>query len=256
MKYKTPGGLYYSPYLLDLIDNNHVLIAGTTGSGKSVLENAIIYSLLCTKYPGNAAHNNGCKLVFIDPKKVELDLYKNLPHTLWYSDNINGIETILYNIRLMIDDRLHYMKKNHLRTFDGCPVYVFIDEMVDLIKSDKAKSIIKYLSDSISISRCCKIFFILSTQAPNRRVLLPEVVLNCNCRVALYCKDKIESRQIIGTSGAETLPKHGLAIVQNNTDQYYIKVKMKSDYEINQIVEFWESQHRFYNMLARNKKII
>lgn len=256
MRYRTPGGLFYSPYLLDLIDNNHVLIAGTTGSGKSVLENAIIYSLLCTKYPGNAAHNNGCKLVFIDPKKVELDIYKNLPHTLYYSDNIVGIEIILYNIRLLIDDRLHYMKKNHLRTFDGCPVYIFIDELVDLIESNKSKSIIRLLSDCASISRATNIFFIVCTQSPARSVIPSKFKLLFNCRIALKCNNAIESRQIIDDTSAVNLPRHGLAIVQNNLDRYMIEIKMKSDSEIIQLVKFWEKQHAFINLLARNKKII
>lgn len=253
MRYSTPSGLYYSPYLLDLIEGNHALIAGATGAGKSVLENAIIYGLLCTHYPGNAASGRGCKFVLIDPKLVELEIYRNLPHTWIYADTPESIETALYNVRLLIDSRLREMKRRRLRTFDGAPVYVFIDELVDLVEAHNAKDIMRILVDSISIARAAGVYYCICTQAPNRKILSPEVVLNTNCRVALRCNSPIESRQIIGTSGAEELPPHGLAIVQQNIDRYMIEIKMKRDAEIENIVKFWEKQHPIHNYFRRLK---
>lgn len=253
MRYRTPGGLMYAPYLLDLIEGNHTLIAGATGAGKSVLENAIIYGLLCTHYPGNAASGRGCQFVFIDPKLVELEIYRNLPHTWIYADNPDSIETALYNVRLLIDSRLREMKRRRLRTYDGAPVYVFIDELVDLVEARNSKNIMRILVDSISIARAAGVYYVIATQAPNRKILKPEIVLNMNCRVALRCNSPIESRQIIGTNGAEELPPHGLAIVQRNIEKYMIEIKMKSDADIQNLVSFWEKQHPIKNYFRRLK---
>ena len=72
-----------------------------------------------------------------------------------------------------------------------------------LLDKTYGKDILKRIADTISISRACNIFYVRSTQAPNRKILKPEIVLNCNCRVALYCNSAIESRQIINENGAE-----------------------------------------------------
>lgn len=247
LTYKLPSGLIYYPYLIELIKDNHCLIAGTTGAGKSVLENAIIYSLLCTHYPGDVASGEGCRFVLIDPKQVELDIYKNLPHTMLYADNMPDILQAVNNIRLLINKRLATMKKQGIRKSKESPIYVFIDELVDIVTSPKSKEIIKIIVDCISISRATNIFFIFLTQAPNRKILKPEIVLNCGCRVALRCENAIESRQILGDSSAVYLPKHGLAIVQQNIDRYNIKIPFYNDHELEQIVNHWTQQHSFIN---------
>ena len=253
MRYRTPGGLMYAPYLIDLIKGNHTLIAGATGAGKSVLENAIIYSLFCTHYPGTVSSGRGCQFVFIDPKLVELEIYRNLPHTWIYADTPESIETALYNVRLLIDSRLREMKRRRLRTYDGAPVYVFIDELVDLVEASNSKNIMRILVDSISIARAAGVYYVIATQAPNRKILKPEIVLNMNCRVALRCNSPIESRQIIGTNGAEELPPHGVAIVQKNIEKYMIEIKMKRDEDITSLVQFWEKQHPIHNYFKRLK---
>ena len=251
LKYKLPRGAIYAPYLLETIQNNHTLIAGSTGAGKSVLENSIIYALLCTHFPGIPKNGDGAQFVFIDPKKVELRMYKNLPHTLYYADNMESIEKALIFVRGLIDSRLQRMQKSGERKSRECEIYIFIDELVDIVESQQAKTLIRLLSDCISISRACSIFFVILTQAPNRRILRPEVVLNCNCRIALFCNYAIESRQIVGDNSAIALPEHGLAIVQKNLKRYKIKIPFYQDKEINHIIHFWEKQHRIYNYFER-----
>ena len=92
MRYTTPKGALYAPYLIEMIEGNHTLIAGTVGAGKSVLENSIIYALLATHFPGTVSNGKGARFVLLDPKKVELDCYKNLPHTWIYADTLPNIE--------------------------------------------------------------------------------------------------------------------------------------------------------------------
>lgn len=256
LKYNLPiGGAEYAPYLIDMIENNHTLIAGATGAGKSVLENAIIYALLCECYPGKPDNGRGARFIFIDPKQVELIMYKDLPHTLLYADNMPDIVNALKHVRNMIDTRLKAMRAAGIRKSNECPVYVFIDELVDLVTNkEHKKDIITTLSDCISISRCTNIYFVILTQAPNRRILLPEIVLNCNCRCALFCNYPYESREIIGDDTATKLPFHGVGIVQQNIERYQIKIPFYNDHDILNIVRHWTKQHRIYNKQIKSNK--
>ena len=250
-RYTLPkGGAQYAPYLLDMIQGNHTLIAGTTGAGKSVLENSIIYALLSARYPGQTKSGSGARFILIDPKKVELRMYKSLPHTLFYADNIPDIVDVLYTVRCIIDERLKRMQRRKERQSTECAYYVFIDELVDLVTSDRSKDIIRLISDSISIARAANVYFIILTQAPNRKILKPEIVLNCSCRCALRCNDYEESRQIIGDKSACSLPLHGLGIVQQNLDRYQIKIPFYSDEEIARNVRHWTRQNTFYGRFA------
>lgn len=252
MKYTLPSRGKYAPYLIDMIKGNHTLIAGTTGAGKSVLENAIIYALLASHFPDiPTGGGKGARFVLIDPKKVELRMYKDLPHTWIYADNMPDIEQALYNVRLLIDRRLKVMQKNGYKKSLECPYYVFIDELVDIVTSDRHKQIISLIKDCISISRATNIYFVILTQAPNRKILLPEIVLNMNCRCALRCNSPIESRQIIGTDEAANLPKYGIGIVQDNTEKYKIEIPFYDDYKLQDIVNHWTKQHPIYNRLFR-----
>lgn len=247
LKYTKPSGALYAPYLLNMIEGNHTLIAGTVGAGKSVLENSIIYALLSTKYPGEVADNNCAQFVLIDPKRVELDIYKNLPHTIRYADTIPDIVSALQFVRAEIDRRLERMKKNGQRKSTECPIYVFIDELVDLMASDQAKEISRLLSDSASISRATSIFFVALTQSPSRKIIPAQFKLLFNCRCALRCNNSIESRQIIDDDSATLLPLHGFGIVQQNLDRYKIKIPMYSEHDISAIVRHWTKQHPFLN---------
>jgi len=239
MLYEMPAGTF-RPHLLDLIRGNHTLIAGATGSGKSVLENEILKAFLLSFFPCGSA---GANLILIDPKKVELREYKDIPHCIRYADNIADIIATLEDVRQLVNDRLEYMQARGLRQFDGIPVYIFVDEVVDLFVSAEAKTIIRLMSDIISISRCCSVYWVLLTQAPNRRILRPEIVLNLSTRVALRCNSAIESRQIIGDTGAEQLPPHGIAIVQKGIERYKIRITMSDEAERREIVEAWTAQN-------------
>jgi len=249
--YLPEGGAQYAPYLIDMIEGNHTLIAGTTGAGKSVLENSIIYALLSARFPGATSDGRGARFVLIDPKRVELYMYKDLPHTLFYADTIPAIVDVLRTVRVMIDERVQRMQKTGQKKSTECAVYVFIDELVDLVKSQQSKEIVRLIADSISIARAANIYFVILTQAPNRKILLPEIVLNCNCRIALRCNNAIESRQIIGDDSAVSLPLHGVGIVQQNLDRYNITIPYYSDSQLLETVKHWEKQHKFSNRLFR-----
>lgn len=238
MIYTMPAGTF-CPHLLDLIQNNHTLIAGATGAGKSVLENEILKAFLLNYFP---CGSSGANLVLIDPKKVELREYKDVPHCIRYADNIPDIVQTLHDIRDTVNARLDYMQNKGLRQYDGTPIYIFVDEIVDLFKSAESKTILRLMSDILSISRATSIYWVILTQAPNREILKAEIVLNMNCRVALRCNFAIESRQIIGEAGAEKLPDHGIGIVQRGIQKFQIAIPMSSESERKEIIKAWTSQ--------------
>lgn len=257
MRYNLPSGGTYAPYLLEMIEGNHVLIAGTTGAGKSVLENAIIHSVLAARYPGQTADGSGARLILFDPKKVELWQYKNLPHTMLYADTIPDIKTALKSIRVMIEERLNRMRKRGERKSSECPVYIFIDELVDLVTNrTHGKEIVRLFADTASISRAANVFYVALTQSPARAIIPAQFKLLFNCRVALFCNNAVESRQIIDDDTATALPEHGIAIVQQNISRYKIKIPFYSDEELNRLVRHWEKQHPIINALRHQKSII
>ena len=246
------GFSQYAPYLIDMINGNHVLIAGTTGAGKSVLENAIMYALLCTRFPGIDDNGRNINFVLLDPKRVELKCYENIPHVIRYADTIEDIESALRSVRELIETRLQTMQRNRQRKSSEVPIYVFIDELVDLVTNKQhGKEIVRLLSDSASISRAANIFFVALTQSPSRAILPAQFKLLFNCRVALFCNNRIESQQIIDDGSATELPEHGLAIVQQNIHRYKIKIPMYSDEEIDNMIAFWERQNRPVGLLER-----
>ena len=126
----TPGGTIPAVYM-DMAKQTHLLIAGKTGAGKSVVINGIIYGLLCHYFP------NECKFVFVDPKRVELVQYKNTPHCMIYASEPGQPITALKMALAVTEGRYKAMQHNGLKKFNGGAVYVVIDELADLMTTCK-----------------------------------------------------------------------------------------------------------------------
>lgn len=203
-----------------ILKQTHTLIAGCTGCGKSVLLNDIIYSLPCVTYAG---------IVLIDPKRVELRTYKRLPHTLLYADTAKEAENVLYKMCVLMDSRYSEMTG---KTYNGLPIYIIIDELADLFTADNARTIKKYLQRILQLGRAAGMHVITATQAPNRKIIPAEIVLNYTCRIGLHCLSPIESRQIIGVPGCEQLPKYGNALIYIDGFIKEVKIPYTSDNEI------------------------
>ena len=178
-------------------------------------------------------------------------IIKDLPHVIKYADNIADIEKALLCVRQIIDERLKRMQKKGLRKSQESPIYVFIDELVDLMTSTRKKDLLRILSDSASISRATNIFFVCLTQSPARVIIPAQFKLLFNCRVALRCNNAIESRQIIDDDSATKLPRYGLAIVQQDIDRYQLKINMVSDEQLQALVKSWNKQHPIITRLTR-----
>lgn len=187
--------------LTPLINTAHTLIAGTTGSGKSVLLNDIL-KRFCETYEGYCS--------FFDLKRVELIDYKNAEGVCsrYVSEPEDVINELDFAIWLM-EGRYIDMAKKGLKKSDDYHHFLVIDELADMLT---IKGVLERLVKIGRLGRAANIHLLCCTQDPSRRNLPAQLMQNFTCCVALRCRSAIESRQIIGVPGAELLPKYGKAI--------------------------------------------
>lgn len=236
--YTTPGGRVYKLYTV-LASRPHLLIAGATGSGKSVTVNGIIYSLLATRAPHEA------QFVLLDPKKVELVQYSRLPHTLRYaSDPADMIGALDYAVKT-IDSRFSAMQRNGRKMYDGGDIYVIVDELADLMVSQKTAAL-PPLQRIAQIGRAARVHLIACTQ--NVMAVTIPTVLKCNFSTVLGLRTATpaQSRQLIDVKGCECLPdprRAGTAygFLRDGADLDRYELYMYSDADINAIVNYWTS---------------
>lgn len=226
--YTLPYGKTNSFYA-SLLEQPHILIAGCTGSGKSVFENALIYELLLRPI------ENG--MVLIDPKKVELIDYKNTPHCIAYADEIEDIFAYLRGVVKLMEDRYTDMQKRRLKQFDGGHVYVIIDELADILDSNYREAY-PLLQKILQLGRASNIHLWACTQNPSKQ-LLGTLSKNFTDRIALRCQSAIESRQIINCKGAEDLPRYGECLYLKDGYIYNYEVQKKTDEDIRTILAHW-----------------
>lgn len=197
----TTGRTYTAPLLFcDVLRQAHTLIAGQTGSGKSVFLNGLITTAL--KQGGN-------RYIFIDPKQMELWKYHNLPNCEAYAETPEQATRALARAITLMEKRNKECRDRGLKLYDGEPIYVFIDELADLLISPEAKQIKRQLQRLTALGRASRVVIVACTQQPNRKNLPAELTLNFPSRIALHCQTAIESRQVINVKGAEDLPMYG-----------------------------------------------
>lgn len=196
-QWNTPGGDALNLYT-DILKQPHTLIAGTTGSGKSVVINGIIYTALY-KAPTQA------RFILIDPKMLELWMYKDLPHTLKYCDTTADTLETLEEAAAEMMREYSRIRAAGLKQSDHAHTYILIDELGDLLT--EAPQITHTLARLAKLGRAANIHIIAATQNPNRKTLSAEFSANCPARLGLRCENPIESRQIIHTLGELFLHK-------------------------------------------------
>lgn len=205
MKWTTPSGTRYDLYT-DMLAQNHLLIGGATGSGKSVVLNALIYTALY-KAPSEVS------FIMVDPKMVELSRYAKLPHVLRYADTLEDIASALQMAHSLMMGRFQAMKRSGQVETVEKDIYVIVDEFADLVSRSTNREIRKlkqscedYIESIGKLGRAAHVHLILATQAPNRQTLKANIVMNMTATLALRCKYPIESRQLIGNDWATRLP--------------------------------------------------
>lgn len=215
---------------------SHILIGGTTGSGKSTFIEDYIYSVVTTKYPWEVM------FCLVDPKKVALVEFKNLPHTDRYVTEVSETLKLLDDVIFTMNNRYKYMAERGLKKYDKTKLVVIIDELADLMTVCK-RELMPKLQRIAQLGRASGIMLICATQCPNRKIIPAELTVNFDGRVGLRCLDSIESKQTIKRKGAELLPQYGKAIYLHSNGRYYeLTVPKIEQSELDRVVSCLSAQ--------------
>ena len=234
-RYTTPGGKTYDLFS-DMLSRPHLLIAGATGSGKSVLENGLICTLLRKSFPGDDA-----SLVLIDTKRVELSPYRHLPHVRFYADSPESAVQALRYALGVCEQRYTDMQTRGLRFYDGGKLYVFIDEFADLMTT-AARQVKPLIQRIAQIGRGARVMLVACTQTPIARVIPTEIKCNFDCRVGLRARSAQDSRNILGYSGLENLPQYGQGVYMTPEADELYNIPYIPESEQRDLIAFWEAQ--------------
>jgi DNA segregation ATPase FtsK/SpoIIIE, S-DNA-T family len=214
---------------LDLTEMPHILIAGSTGSGKSVFEASIISAL---SYNYNSDYIN---LYLVDTKRVDLPLFSSLPQVKAVADDIKSFHAdVCYQVMGEIRSRLQMFQKESVRNIKeyhakgrSLPyIVVIIDELGDILDLDKSldrkkdgeyegvPTVKSWLNQVTRIARAAGVHIIACTQRSSVKVVDGDIKANLPCRIALRLPTGIDSRTILGQNGAENLLGKGDMLIQ------------------------------------------
>ena len=234
------------PIIGDLASMPHLLIAGTTGSGKSVCINTIILSLLYRHTPDR------CKFILIDPKMLELSTYEGIPHLLCpVITEAKKAASVLGWVVKEMESRYRLMTKEGVRNIDGYNtkhkhpmpyIVVVVDEMSDLMLV-AGKEIENYIQKLSQMARAAGIHIIMATQRPSVDVITGTIKANFPTRISFQVTSKIDSRTILGEQGAEQLLGKGDMLYMSSANRIVrIHAPFVSDNEIEKINNSLRSQ--------------
>ena len=235
-RYRTPSGTVYSLYR-DMLKQPHLLIAGATGSGKSVVINGLIHTAL---YHSPAA----VQLILIDPKRVELVEYRRLPHTLYYASEPGDMVKALQVAMQTVESRYKAMQRRTERLYSGGAVYVIIDELADLMTTNK-REIMPLLQRLCQVGRAAQVHVIAATQCPLSAVIPTPIKVNFDSRVALRTRSKQDSRNIIERGGCELLPRYGQGYYMTPEGLTLYNIPMIPDTERAALLDYWTPRKLF-----------
>ncbi len=235
-----------SPVYQNITDMPHALIAGATQSGKSVSINTILVSLLLKNSPDNL------KLILVDPKKVELSFYNDLPHlaTPVIDDAVIATEALKWSVAEM-ERRYEVLARNRVRNIgdynkkrkdhpdmENMPyIVIIVDEFNDLVMQCGAEAndcIIRLAQKA----RACGMHIILATQRPTVDVVNGTIKANITCRIAFRVASDVDSRTILDEIGAESLLGRGDMLIKNNGNPLRAQGAYISDDEITNVCDY------------------
>jgi DNA segregation ATPase FtsK/SpoIIIE, S-DNA-T family len=242
------------PVVADLISMPHLLIAGTTGSGKSVCIAALTTCLVMNNTPEDL------RLVMIDPKMVELVRFNGLPHL--YGKVETKLERILGVLRWTVaemDRRYKLLEAMHARHLDSYNrkirrrkegevlprIVVMIDELADLMMSapDQTEPALVRLAQ---LARATGIHLVVATQRPSTDVVTGLIKANFPARISFAVASSVDSRVVLDTAGAESLLGHGdmLFLPPEASAPIRSQGVMVTDQEVEKVITFWQKSHQ------------
>ena len=240
--YKAPIIEYHTLYA-EMAKQAHLLIAGQTGSGKSVTLNGIIYTLL--QYTPNKV-----QFIMIDPKKTELCKYKKIPHCLEYAAQNDEIIHALTHARDIMQARFAEMARNEETELSrGSDIYIVIDELAQITLNLK-KQAIPLMQEILQLGRAAHVHIIACSQNPIIQVIPTVLRVNFTGIVGLKTMTKQQSRNIIGCNGCESFPAPRIA---NKAFGYYLdgctmelyNMPMVEDSALQSVINYWTDEKQY-----------
>ncbi|EMC0272476.1 DNA translocase FtsK [Staphylococcus pseudintermedius] len=237
------------PLLMDIAKTPHALIAGATGSGKSVSINSILISLLYRNHPEEL------RLLLIDPKMVELAPYNGLPHLV--APVITDVKAATQSLKWAVDEmerRFKLFAHHHVRNISAFnnkvnydqripKIVIVIDELADLMMM-APQNVEQSIARLAQKARACGIHMLVATQRPSVNVITGLIKANIPTRIAFMVSSSVDSRTILDSGGAERLLGYGDMLYLGSGMNKPIRVQgtFVSDEEIDQVVEFIRAQ--------------
>ena len=238
MKYLTPPAPAVCTMYSNMLAQSHLLIAGATGSGKSVLINSLISTAI---YSSPAS----VQFVLLDPKTTELWPWEKLPHTVMYSYEPEEMLRSLRRSIEVMENRLRHMHACGERLWSGSQIYIVIDELADLLTTCKAEAV-PLLQRICQLGRAAGIHCIAATQCLLASVLPTQIRVNFPAVVCLRTATKQQSRFICDRTGAELFPDpkvegKALAYYRTGADIKQFEVYRVPGPEQDRLVSWWTS---------------
>ena len=226
--------------VIDLSKTPHLLVAGTTGSGKSVFINTLLASLLYKFSPSEL------RLILIDPKMLELSVYNDIAHLLTpvVTEPKKAIIALKWVCKEM-ERRYSMMNEEGTRNLDGYNqkaseklpfIVVFIDEMADLMMT-AGKEVEHYVQRLAQMARACGIHLVMATQRPSVDIITGSIKANFPSRVSFQVASKYDSRTVLGEIGAEQLLGNGdMLMTKNGANLIRYQSAFISDSEVSKLI--------------------
>ena len=226
--------------VIDLSKTPHLLVAGTTGSGKSVFINTLLASILY-KFPPE-----DLRLILIDPKMLELSVYNDIAHLLTpvVTEPKKAIIALKWVCKEM-ERRYSLMNEENTRSLEGYNqksleklpyILVFIDEMADLMMT-AGKEVEHYVQRLAQMARACGIHLVMATQRPSVDIITGSIKANFPSRISFQVASKYDSRTVLGEIGAEQLLGNGdMLMSKNGANLIRYQSAFISDSEVNKLI--------------------
>ncbi|MDB2564999.1 DNA translocase FtsK [Alphaproteobacteria bacterium] len=227
--------------VIDLSKTPHLLVAGTTGSGKSVFINTLLTSILYKFSPEDL------RLILIDPKMLELSVYNDIAHLLTpvVTEPKKAIIALKWVCKEM-ERRYSLMNEENTRSLEGYNqksleklpfIIVFIDEMADLMMT-AGKEVEHYVQRLAQMARACGIHLVMATQRPSVDIITGSIKANFPSRISFQVASKYDSRTVLGEIGAEQLLGNGdMLMSKNGASLVRYQSAFISDNEVNKLIK-------------------
>ena len=227
--------------VIDLSKTPHLLVAGTTGSGKSVFINTLLASILYKFSPEEL------RLILIDPKMLELSVYNDIAHLLTpvVTEPKKAIIALKWVCKEM-ERRYSMMNEENTRSLEGYNqksqeklpyIVVFIDEMADLMMT-AGKEVEHYVQRLAQMARACGIHLVMATQRPSVDIITGSIKANFPSRISFQVASKYDSRTVLGEIGAEQLLGNGdMLMSKNGGNIIRYQSAFISDNEVNKLIQ-------------------